>query len=42
MLLIPLHEIATLRSRPEGWQSHPEEVLLGCNDGDFLINLEVP
>ncbi len=32
-LLIPLYEIAALRSRPEGWLSHPEEVLLGCNDG---------
>jgi len=40
--LIPLHEIAALRSRPEGWQSHPEEVLLGCNDGVSLIHQRFP
>ena len=35
--LIPLHEIAALRSRPEGWRRHPEEVLLGCNDVNFEL-----
>jgi len=30
--LVLNYEIAALRSRPEGWHSHPEEVLLGCND----------
>jgi hypothetical protein len=25
-----LFDIAALRSRPEGWWSHPEEVPLGC------------
>ncbi len=33
--LILNDEIAALRSRPEGWLSHPEEVLLGCNDKDI-------
>ena len=28
-----------LRSRPEGWRRHPEEVLLGCNDGGEVSRL---
>ena len=31
-------EIVALRSRPEGWRSHPEEVLLGCNDEFIIVN----
>ena len=28
-----------LRSRPEGWRRHPEEVRLGCNDGGEVSRL---
>ena len=34
-----IQEIAA--PRPEGWRSHPEEVLFGCNDGEVGLQLRI-